>query len=118
MRYVCLGYRQDAAWIGMTAGERAALLAESAAYEERLRAQGHCVARQAVALAPGAMTLTFEGGRVSIDAAAIAERGGHALHDVIVLEARDLNSAIRLMSQLPSMRPGGRLEIRPVDDNP
>jgi hypothetical protein len=34
----------------------------------------------------------------------------------MVLEARDLNHAIQLMSQLPRTRPGGWVEIRPIGE--
>ncbi|MPZ77821.1 MAG: hypothetical protein GEU77_14985 [Deltaproteobacteria bacterium] len=38
------------------------------------------------------------------------------LGGVMVLEARDLNHAIQLMSQLPCMGMGGCLEIRPINE--
>ena len=38
------------------------------------------------------------------------------LGGVMVLEAKDLNHAIQLMSNLPCMRLGGSLEIRPLNE--
>jgi hypothetical protein len=35
----------------------------------------------------------------------------------MILEAKDLNHAIQLMSQIPRMRVGGALEIRPINEN-
>ena len=34
----------------------------------------------------------------------------------MLLDARDLNHAIRLVSQMPCMRVGGSLEIRPINE--
>jgi hypothetical protein len=34
-----------------------------------------------------------------------------------VLEAADLNQAIQLMSELPCMKAGGSVEIRPINEN-
>ena len=35
----------------------------------------------------------------------------------MLLEARDLNEAIHLMSLLPCMRVGGSLEVRPINED-
>jgi hypothetical protein len=35
----------------------------------------------------------------------------------LVLEARDLNHAIQMMSHHPGVRLGGSLEIRPIDEH-
>jgi hypothetical protein len=35
----------------------------------------------------------------------------------MVLEADDLNHAIQLLAQMPCMRVGGSLEIRPINEN-
>ena len=39
------------------------------------------------------------------------------LGGVLVLEAADLNQAIHLMSELPCMRVGGSVEIRPINED-
>jgi hypothetical protein len=62
-----------------------------------------------------AITLRLENGKVSFgdSAFAVAEK---FLGGVMVLEARDLNHAIQLMSRLPRTRPGGWVQIRPIDE--
>ena len=97
----------------MSDGERGSLIEESAAYETQLRKSGHYVdGRPLRADRDATTTLRFEGGRVFL---ADAVCGGERLGGMMVLEARDLNHAIQLLSELPCMRPGGRMEIRPME---
>jgi hypothetical protein len=99
----------------MSQNERKTLVAENQAYERLLREHG--LARDAKALQPArsAATLRFAGGRVLITDGPFAETK-EQLGGVMLLEARDLNHAIELMSRLPCMRPGGCLEIRPINE--
>jgi hypothetical protein len=116
MKYLCLGYHEEHAWHALSDGERAALLAESAAYDELLRKNGHYVDGRALKGAGDAITLRFENGKASVTDGPFVETK-QQLRGVMVLEAKDLNSAIRLMSQLPCMRPGGCVEIRPINED-
>ena len=114
MRYICLGYPLGAAWDAMSEDQRRALVEESAAYEDQLRRSGNYVdGRPLRAGRDATATLRYEGGRAFLaDAASV---GGERLGGLMVLEARDLNHAIQLLSELPCMRPGGRMEIRPME---
>ena len=116
MKYLCLGYHEEKAWQSMTDVERNALLQETFAYDQQLRKNGHCLGGKTLQGAQSAATLRFDNdGRVSITDGPFAETK-EQLGGVMVLEARDLNEAIHLMSQLPCMRVGGSLEIRPIND--
>jgi hypothetical protein len=115
MRYLCLGYHEEKIWMTLSDDERKALLAECAAYEAILRKKGNYIDGKALQGAETAITLRFENGRASITDGPFAETK-EQLGGVMVLEARDLNHAIQLMSQLPCMRMGGSLEIRPIND--
>jgi hypothetical protein len=95
--------------------EREALRAECTAFDQVLRKRGHHVLGRAVPGAAVPATLRFEHGKVSVTASPDAESSCKPC-GVLVLEARDLNHAIQLMSQLPCMRPGGSLEICPIDE--
>ena len=99
----------------MSDNERSALLAESAAYDEFLRKKGNYIDGKALQGAQAVITLRFENGKLSITDGPFAETK-EQLGGVMVLEARDLNHAIQLMSQLPCMRVGGCLEIRPINE--
>src|SRR5438477_7092305 len=114
MRYLCLGYHEEKAWVAMSERDRQSLLTECVEYEQRLRSGGHYVDGRALQSARAATTLRFEnGGAVSITDGPFAETK-EQIGGVKVLEANDLNDAIRLMSQLPCMRLGGCVEIRPI----
>ena len=115
MKYLCLGYHDETVLRAMTPLERSTLLEESRAYNERLRRNGHFVEGKSLQGSLAAVTLRFEDGRVSVAEGPFA-RSKEQLGGLMVVEARDLNQAIQLLSQLPGMRPGGCLEIRPLDE--
>jgi hypothetical protein len=96
--------------------EREALLAESAAYDEVLRKRGCWIVGRARVGDSVPATLRFEHGKVSVTAGFAAAETPCKPGGVMVLEARDLNHAIQLLSELPCMRPGGSLEICPIDE--
>jgi hypothetical protein len=116
MKYLCLGYHDEQVWQALPADERQALIDESRAYEERLRRSGHCHSGIALHSAATAATLRFRGGRALVTDGPFAETK-EQLGGFMILEASDLNQAIQLMSQVPCMRMGGSLEIRPINQN-
>jgi hypothetical protein len=115
VKYLCLGYHEEKTWTAMSDNERNALLEECAAYEDLLRKKGNYIDGKALQGAQTAITLRFKNGRVCTIDGPFAETK-EQLGGVMVLEARDLNHAIQLMSQLPCMRLGGCLEIRPINE--
>lgn len=115
MRYLCMGYHAEQALAAMSDREREAMLQETAAFEASLRKNGHYVDGKALQRSTTAATLRFDSGQVSITDGPFAETK-EQLGGVLVLEARDLNHAIQLMSQVPCMRLGGAMEIRPINE--
>jgi hypothetical protein len=116
MKYLCLGYHEIKTWETMPPALRDALTAETLAYQEELRKSGRCLDDKALQPPTTAATLRFDdGGRVCITDGPFAETR-EQLGGIMVLEADDLNHAIALMSQLPCMRVGGALEIRPINE--
>ena len=116
MRYLCLGYLDPRPWDAMSDAQRQFLITESAAYGHTLRRQGHFVDGQLLQRST-TTTLRFENGAVSVSDQPPAG-AANPLGGILVIDARDLNHAIHLMSQLPFMRPGGSLEIRPIPAPP
>jgi len=114
MKYVCLGYIEDGKWEAMSEGERNAMMDECFAYDEVLRKHGHFVGGEALESARNAATLRWKNGKVSITDGPFAETK-EQLGGILVLEARDLNHAIQLMSQHPGVK-AGPFEIRPAAD--
>ena len=114
MKYICLGYIETGKFEGMTEDEQHAMLDECFEYNEHLRASGHVVAEVPLQPPETALTLYWKNGKVATTDGPYAETK-EQLGGIHILEARDLNHAIQLMSQHPGMKYGS-IEIRPVAD--
>ena len=114
MKYICLGYIERGTFEAMTEDERHAMLDECFEYNDRLRANGHVAAEVPLQPPETAVTLYWKNGKVATTDGPCAETR-EELGGLHILEARDLNHAIQLMSQHPGMK-CGTMEIRPVAD--
>ena len=114
MKYICLGYIEPNKWETMSESERNAMMDECFAYDDVLRRNGHFAGGEALQSARNATTLRFKNGKVSITDGPYAETK-EQLGGILVLEARDLNHAIQLMSKHPGVK-AGPFEIRPAAD--
>ena len=114
MKYVCLGYLDEEKWETISEAERNVLLDECFAYDDVLRKNGHFVGGEALQSHRNATTLRWRGGKVSITDGPYAETK-EQLGGILVLEARDLNRAIQLMSKHPGVK-AGPFEIRPAEE--
>jgi hypothetical protein len=114
MKYICLGYLEPGKFEGMTEDEQHAMLDECFEYNDHLRANGHVVAEVPLQPPETALTLYWKNGKVATTDGPYAETK-EQLGGIHILEARDLNHAIQLMSQHPGMK-YGVMEIRPVAD--
>jgi hypothetical protein len=113
MKYVCLGYIEPNKFESMSEGERNAMLDECFAYDDVLRKNGHFAGGEALQSAHTATTLRWKNGKVSVTDGPYAET--KELGGILVLEARDLDHAILLMSKHPGVK-AGPFEIRPAAD--
>jgi hypothetical protein len=98
----------------MSESERNAFIDECFAYDDVLRKNGHFVGGEALQSPRNATTLRFQNGKVSVTDGPYAETK-EQLGGILILEAKDLNHAIQLMSKHPGVR-GGSFEIRPSED--
>lgn len=114
MKYICLGYYDEKNWETMSENERNALMDECFAYDDVLRKTGHFVDGEALQSARNATTLRHRNGKVSVTDGPYAETK-EVLGGILVLEAKDLNEVIRLMSNHPGVK-AGPFEIRPAED--
>ena len=116
MKYICLGYIKPGTFEGMTEKERHAVLDECFEQNDHLRANGHWAGGEALQPAETALTLYWKNGKVATTDGPYAETK-EQLGGIQILEARDLNHAVQLVSQLPGFKYGlGPIEIRPVAD--
>jgi hypothetical protein len=114
MRYICLGYAEEAKWDTLSTSELTSMMEECFEYDDELRRNGHFAGGEALQNSCNAVTLRYEGGKVVVTDGPYAETK-EQLGGILILEAKDLNHAIQLMSRHPGVRLGGPFEIRPAD---
>jgi len=114
MKYVCLGYIEAGKFENMTESGRNAMVDGCFAYDDVLRKNGHFTGGEALQPASSAVTLRFRGGKVTVTDGPYAETK-EQIGGILILEARDLNHAIQLMSKHPGVQ-AGPFEIRPAAD--
>ena len=115
MKYICLGYYDPKKVAGLTDDERHAMFDEIFEYGDHLRANGHAGMGEALQPAETAVTLYWKNSKVMTTDGPYVETK-EQLGGIGVLEARDMNHAIQLMSQHPALKYGTTWEIRPVGD--
>mgnify|MGYP002480900275 CR=1 FL=1 len=114
MKYICLGYIEPGTLEHMTESERQAMIDSCFEYDDRLRANGHFAGGEALQPSHSAMTLYWKNGKVAVTDGPYAETK-EQVGGILILEAKDLNHAIQLMSKHPGVR-AGPFEIRPAAD--
>ena len=115
MKYICFGYYDKSKFEGMTESDRNAMFDTCWEYDDHLRANGHYLGGEGLHPSEDAMTLRSNNGKVATTDGPYAETK-EQLGGVLFLEARDMNHAVQLMSQHPSLKYGNSWEIRPIAD--
>jgi hypothetical protein len=100
MKYICLGYYKPEKFAAMTKDEQHAMFDDCFEYDDHLRANGHFTGGEALPPPETALTLYWKNGKVATTDAPYAETK-EELGGILVLEARDMNHAVQLMSQHP-----------------
>jgi hypothetical protein len=114
MKYICLGYIEPNKLESLPASDVHAMMDECFTYDDELRKNGHFAGGHALQPPQTAATLRWENGKVSITDGPYAETK-EQIGGILILEARDLNHAIQLMSKHPGVK-AGPFEIRPAAD--
>jgi hypothetical protein len=115
MKYICLGYYDKDKFDAMTEAEQHAMFDACFAYDDHLRANGHFAAGEALQPRETALTLYWKNGKVATTDGPFAETK-EQLGGIGILEARDMNHAVQLIAQHPSLKYGTVWEIRPAAD--
>lgn len=113
MRFICLGYADTENFEKLSPEAVGAFMDKCFAYDKELFEAGHFVGGQALMFAEHGVSLTVKGGEVSVTDGPFVETK-EQLGGILILEARDLNHAITLMSKHPGVKMG-RFEIRPAN---
>lgn len=114
MKYVCLGFIDEAKFAEVSAEEGHKMMQECFAYDDELRRGGHFLGGEALDSARTAVTLRMRDGAVEATDGPYAETK-EMLGGILLLEARDMDHAIELMSKHPGVRMGP-FEIRPANE--
>ena len=114
MKFVCLGYIAPGKFENMPEKERNAAVDACFGYDDVLRGKGHFAGGEGLQPPATAVTLRFQGGKVMVTDGPYAETK-EQLGGILILEADDLDHAVRLMSEHPGVRMGP-FEIRPAAD--
>ena len=105
MKYLCLVYGEESKFEGLPD-------AECVAYDEALRNRGQCLASEALERVHTATTIRVRNGKLSVTEGPFAETK-ETLAGFYLVDARDLNEAIQIASQIPPARVGC-VEVRPI----
>jgi hypothetical protein len=115
VKYNCLGYYHKEKFDAMTESERNAMFDACFEYDDHLRANGNSFDGEAIQGPETALTLQWMNGKVATTDGPYAETK-EQLGGFGVLEARDMNHAVELMSQHPALKYGNIWEVRPIGD--
>ena len=114
MQYPCLVYQEETKLDALPEAAHDAIVRELRDYREDLRQSGHHIASSPLQPVQTATTIRVRNGKLSITDGPFAETK-EQLGGFYLIEARDLNDAIRVASQMPPARLGC-IEVRPIKD--
>lgn len=114
MKFVCLGYYDKTKFAAFSEAEMQAAMEECFAYDDELRRGGHFIGGEALGPGEAGAILRYDGSRTQVTDGPFSETKEH-LGGILLLEARDMNHAIALMSRHPGVK-FGPWDIRPADE--
>src|SRR5262245_24750883 len=114
MKYLCMVIVDEKKLKALSKSDSQVLDDESLAYDDTLRRGGHFLAAQALESVKAARTVRLRNHKLSVTDGPFAETK-EQVGGFILIEAKDLNEAIRLASRIPVLR-FGAVEVRPVKE--
>ena len=112
MQYLCVVYFEPGTLASLTPSEGDALTRNSLEYDDELRRRGHYLMSNALEPVGAATTVRVRNGKVLTTDGPFAETK-EQLGGFILIEARDLNEAIRVAAGIPLAKLGS-IEVRPI----
>ena len=112
MKYLCLVYHTETVLAAMPAADMQGLVDAHLDYDDVMRRSGHFLLGQALQSTDTAVTVRVRSGKLSVTDGPFAETK-EQLSGIILIEAPDLDDAIRVASRIPSANLG-TIEVRPV----
>jgi hypothetical protein len=114
MKFVCLGFYDEAKFASLSPDQGQKMMEECLAYDDVLRRGGHFAGGEALDSVQKARTLRTENGELVVTDGPFTETK-ESLGGILFLEARDMDHAVELMSKHPGVKIGP-FEIRPADE--
>jgi hypothetical protein len=114
MKFMCLGYYDEKAFEALSESERNTFMDDCFAYDDVLRSGGHMIGGEGLQSIQQAKTVRSRNGKAVVTDGPFAETK-EVLGGILVLEARDMDHAVELMSKHPGTK-AGPFEIRGVED--
>ena len=115
MKYICLGFIDETKFAEIPQEVGLRMMEECLVYDDELRRGGHFLGGEALDSAGNAVTLRMKNGEIEVTDGPYVETK-ETLGGILLLEARDLNHAISLMSKHPALKMGNLFEIRPANE--
>jgi len=112
MQYLCMVFLDENVLDSLPPAEKQALIDESLAYDDVLKQKGHFVSASALEPVRSGAAVRVRNGKALVTDGPFAETH-EQIGGFILIEAADLNEAIRIASALPVPRLGG-IEVRPL----
>jgi hypothetical protein len=116
MKYLCLVYHDESCIDSLPEAEYQAIIQEVLDYREQLESSGHYITSAPLESVKTATTIRVRNGKMSITDGPFAETR-EQLGGFYLIEASDLNDAIRVVSRMPPARLGS-VEVRPLKELP
>ncbi len=114
MKYLCLAYEDESTLNALSRNEWDVLRRETLDYVEELKKKEILMSAEPLQSVKTASTVRVRGGKVSVTDGPFAETK-ETLGGFFLINARDLNDAIKIASRWPSARLGS-IEVRPIED--
>ncbi|MBI2429608.1 MAG: YciI family protein [Ignavibacteriales bacterium] len=113
MKYICLAYEEESMLNALSKDEWDVLRKETLDYVDKLKNGGYLIAAEPLQSVNNAASVRVRNGKISVTDGPFAETK-ETLGGFFLIEAKDLNDAIKIASKWPSARLG-TIEVRPIE---
>ena len=118
MKYLCLAYYNEKEFDALSKAEVEAIVSRCPPYDEGLRNSGHLVIQASLESPRATITVRPRNGKPSVTDGPFVETK-EQVGGFFIIEAWDLNEAIRVASKHPAANIGEQvgwgIEVRPID---
>jgi hypothetical protein len=114
VKYICFGYLDVEKWGTYSQDKQTEMIDACLAYDEVLQKNGHWAGGEGLGGPDSTKTLQFRNGKIAVTDGPFAE-SKELLGGLLIIEARDLDHAVELISNHPGVKMG-TWEIRSAVD--